>query len=46
MSNGDDYKDLKYNKIYMKHYKDPNHRLAFLNGSSYSDSVYKQGDIF
>lgn len=27
-----------------KNYKDPNHRLASLNGSAYSDSVYNQGD--
>lgn len=28
-----------------KNYKDPNHRLASLNGSAYSDSLYNEGDI-
>lgn len=33
-----DKRDLKRN------YKDPNHRLASLNGSAYSDSLYNEGD--
>lgn len=27
-----------------RNYKDPNHRLASLNGSAYSDSLYNEGD--
>lgn len=29
-----------------KNYKDPNHRLASLNGSAYSDSLYNEGYSF
>lgn len=37
---------LELDKGNKKNYKDPNHRLASLNGSAYSDSVYNEGDIF